>query len=245
MDIQACRQQVAVVARQQGQRQGVFARLPQGFQPAGIGDQVIALLWRNRATCVWPLASTSSRASSTGALLSARSINQTRPSSDKRPTASKASLRPPRPASAPAPRWPRQSPPIPPAARWPWANGNASCHSSLCSSFRNSPRLCRHCQGDDAARPQRDRCADLPRTGLPPVAAPGAGGHRRARRPAPLHGLDKPILTDPAGFQVLLGALRKITEEGVEVLVADQRQQAVPRRRKSRCASSTRSIPTS
>jgi hypothetical protein len=45
---------------------------------------------------------------------------------------------------------------------------------------------------------------------------PGTGGHRRPRRPAPLHGWDKPILTDSGGFQVFsLGALRKITEEGV------------------------------
>ena len=37
-----------------------------------------------------------------------------------------------------------------------------------------------------------------------------------ARRPAPLHGLGRPILTDSGGFQVFsLGALRKITEEGV------------------------------
>ena len=37
----------------------------------------------------------------------------------------------------------------------------------------------------------------------------------RARRPARVYELDKPILTDSGGFQVFsLGAMRKITEEG-------------------------------
>jgi queuine tRNA-ribosyltransferase len=46
---------------------------------------------------------------------------------------------------------------------------------------------------------------------------PGAGGHRGARRPAPLHGLGQAHphrLGRLPGVQ--LGALRKITEEGVK-----------------------------
>jgi queuine tRNA-ribosyltransferase len=38
----------------------------------------------------------------------------------------------------------------------------------------------------------------------------------RLRRPAPLRGLERPILTDSGGFQVWsLGEMRKISEEGV------------------------------
>jgi queuine tRNA-ribosyltransferase len=45
---------------------------------------------------------------------------------------------------------------------------------------------------------------------------PGLDVMRAVRRPAPLHGLERPILTDSGGFQVFASApLRKISEEGV------------------------------
>ena len=50
-------------------------------------------------------------------------------------------------------------------------------------------RHARHGQGDDARRGARHRRRDDPRQHLPPDAAPGLGGHREARRAAPLHGL--------------------------------------------------------
>ena len=76
------------------------------------------------------------------------------------------------------------------------------------------------------------------RPGLDVIAAHG-GLHR-------FMGWDGPILTDSGGFQVFsLGALRKITEEGVHVPLAGQRRSRVSCRRRSRCASSACSIPTS
>jgi queuine/archaeosine tRNA-ribosyltransferase len=59
------------------------------------------------------------------------------------------------------------------------------------------------------------------RPGLEVVAAHG-GLHR-------FMGWDGPILTDSGGFQVFsLGDLRKISEEGVQLRLADQRRPAVP-----------------
>ena len=58
---------------------------------------------------------------------------------------------------------------------------------------------------------------DHPGQHLPSPPPPGRGGHARAGRPAALHRLGRPMLTDSGGFQVFsLEGLRKITEEGVE-----------------------------
>ncbi len=55
------------------------------------------------------------------------------------------------------------------------------------------------------------------------------------------NGWSRPILTDSGGFQVWsLGALRKISEEGRAIRLADQRRQAAPDARRCRCRSSAR-----
>ena len=76
------------------------------------------------------------------------------------------------------------------------------------------------------------------RPGLEVIEAHG-GLHR-------FMGWDGPILTDSGGFQVFsLGALRKITRGGRALRVAGQRRPPASCRRRSRCASSACSIPTS
>ena len=76
---------------------------------------------------------------------------------------------------------------------------------------------------------QRHRRADLPRQHLPPVAAAGAGSHPSPRRPARLHGLAE---ADPDRFRRLSGVLAGRHAQDHrgrrQVLVADQRRQAVP-----------------
>jgi S-adenosylmethionine:tRNA ribosyltransferase-isomerase len=59
-----------------------------------------------------------------------------------------------------------------------------------------------HGQGHGAGRTGRHGRLDRARQYLPSLAAAGAGGDRRAWRPASLHGLGGPILTDSGGFQV-------------------------------------------
>ena len=67
------------------------------------------------------------------------------------------------------------------------------------------------------ARARRDRRADRARQHVPPLAAPGARGHRRARRAAPLHGLARGRSSPtPADSRCSsLGPLRKVHEDGV------------------------------
>ncbi len=74
----------------------------------------------------------------------------------------------------------------------------------------------RHGEGDGAAEITETGFEMVLSNTFPTVVAP-AWTDRTLRRAAPLHGRDKPILTDSGGFQVFsLGKLRKITEEGVK-----------------------------
>ena len=102
----------------------------------------------------------------------------------------------------------------------PWDGRDAGFHAR---------RHLRHRQGDGALGTQRKRRADRPRQYLPPLAAAGAGGHRSARRPAPLHGVAG---ADPDGFRRLPGVLSRNSAQDLgrrrALRVARQRRPPVP-----------------
>jgi queuine tRNA-ribosyltransferase len=78
-------------------------------------------------------------------------------------------------------------------------------------------RNVRRRQGDDARRHWSQSGAQIILSNTFHLwLRPRVGSDRRARRIASADGMEGPILTDSGGFQVFsLGALRKISEEGV------------------------------
>ena len=102
-------------------------------------------------------------------------------------------------------RWRRATRPPDAGARH---GGNAGVHAG---------RHLRHGQGDGARRTRRGRRADRARQHLSPVAAARPRRDRGASAACTASWAGSaPILTDSGGFQVFsLGALRKITEDGV------------------------------
>ena len=93
---------------------------------------------------------------------------------------------------------------------------------------------------------ERARRADRPRQHVPPLAAARARGHRRARRPAPVHGLGA---ADPHRLRRLPGVEPRAAAQGRARKASRSRRRSTATgccsRPRSRCRSSARSTPTS